>query len=278
MVPHDHGSEQPPASLVDRVPGQAIIEHLLVLQEGAPSQSWWGRLIGSSPLTDEAQSWFKGAVGEIAVGKILTQLGPEWRVLHAIPVGKASADIDHVLIGPGGVFTLNTKNHSGQPVWVAGRTLMVAGQKQHHIYHAHSEAARAGKLLTTAVGEPVPVTAVLVIVSPKSLTVKQKPAGVTVLTDRQLLRWLRRRRPVLTSEMITRITAAAELPGTWHNNPQPPLEPAVLQRRFTALRTTVRAARRRRQLWRAGLLLGAIIALLAYGSRLIDVVLNAALF
>lgn len=140
-------------------------------------------------------------------------------MVHAIPVGKASADIDHVLIGPGGVFTLNTKNHSGQSVWVAGRTLMVAGQKQHHISRAHFEAVRAGKLLTAAVGELVSVIAVLVIVSPKSLTVKQKPAGVTVLTDRQLVRWLRRRRPVFPSEMVIRITAVAELPGTWHENP-----------------------------------------------------------
>lgn len=99
-----------------------------------------------------------------------------------------------------------------------------------------------------------------------------------MLTDRQLVRWLRRRRPVLTSDMITRITSAAELPGTWHDYPQPPLDPAVLLRRFTALRTSVYTARRRRELWRAGLQLGAIIALLVYGPRLIEVVLRAALF
>ncbi|GGG71442.1 hypothetical protein GCM10011374_40150 [Kocuria dechangensis] len=268
----------PVTDLRHRIPGQAVIEQVLALQEETAPRSWWQRLLGASPLSDEARPWFKGAIGEIAVGRLLTQLGPTWTVLHAVPVGTHGTDIDHVLIGSGGVFTLNTKNHSGQPVWVAGRTLMVAGQKQHHIPRAHSEAARASKLLTTAVGEPVPVRAVLVLVSPKSLTVKQQPTGVTVLTDRQLVRWLRRRRPILTPDMITRITSVAERPGTWHNNPQPPLDPAVLQRCFTALQRSVRTARRRRQLWRAGLQLGAIIAVLAYGPRLIDVVLSAALF
>ena len=49
-------------------------------------------------------------------------------MLDAVPVGTGSTDIDHVLVGPGGVFTINTKHHLGQPVWVARRTLMVAGE------------------------------------------------------------------------------------------------------------------------------------------------------
>ena len=35
------------------------------------------------------------------------------------------------------------------------------------------------------------------------------PAGVEVVTNRQLLRWLRRRRPVLTDQEVARISAAA---------------------------------------------------------------------
>jgi hypothetical protein len=34
---------------------------------------------------------------------------PEWTVLHSVPVGTGSTDIDHIAIGPAGVFTLNTK-------------------------------------------------------------------------------------------------------------------------------------------------------------------------
>lgn len=93
-------------------------------------------------------------------------------VLHAVPVGAGSSDIDHVLIGPAGVFTVNTKNHSGQSVWVAGQTMMVAGKKQRHLYNASHEAERAAKLLTRAVNQAVDVCGVVVVVAPKRLTIR----------------------------------------------------------------------------------------------------------
>ena len=39
----------------------------------------------------------------------ITQVGRKWHVIHSVPSEKG-ADIDHVVIGPAGVFTLNTKN------------------------------------------------------------------------------------------------------------------------------------------------------------------------
>ncbi|MEQ4567181.1 nuclease-related domain-containing protein [Paenarthrobacter sp. CAP02] len=94
-----------------------------------------------------SRSWYKGALGEIAIGHLLTALGPDWTVLHAVPVGAKTADIYHVLIGPSGVFTINTKNHSGQSVWVAGHVMMVAGRKQRHLQNARYEATRTAGLL-----------------------------------------------------------------------------------------------------------------------------------
>lgn len=167
-------------------------------------------------MSEETWPWYRGALGEIAVGGILAGLGPDWLVLHAVPVGTGSTDIDHVLVGPAGVFTINTKNHSGQPVWVAGRTLMVAGKKTRHLYNAAHEAARASKLLSAAAGDAVDVTAVVVIVAPKTLTIKAAPEQVKVLTERQLVRWLKRRPSVLDPDKISRIAAAAVVPGTWH--------------------------------------------------------------
>lgn len=83
-------------------------------------------MLGSSLLSDGARPWFKGTVEEIAVRKLLDQLVPPWTVQHAIPVGSHGTDIDHVPIGPGGMFTLNAKNHSGQLFSAIGRMLMIA--------------------------------------------------------------------------------------------------------------------------------------------------------
>jgi hypothetical protein len=170
-------------------------------------------------------------------------------VLHAVPVGKGLSDIDHVLIGPSGVFTLNTKRHAGQAVWTAKNTFMVAGQRQRHIPNAVYEAKRASQLLSAAVGHPIHVNAMVVVVGAKSLTVREKHAEVAVVTPRQLLRSLNRRRPVLTTEQVSILSAAAARPGTWHKNPQPQTHPSALEAAFQEVRRTVDQARRRRVGW-----------------------------
>jgi hypothetical protein len=250
-----------PLGLGERIAGQAVIEKLLADREGVPPRSFLGRVFGADPLRPDNYPWYKGAVGEIAVGRLLERLGPEWAVLHAVPVGAGTSDIDHVLIGPAGVFTLNTKNHAGQPVWVAGRSLMVAGKKQRHLYNASHEAARAAKLLTRSLNEPVEVTGVVVVVNPKSMTVRAKPSGAAVVTDRQLLRWLSGRPTVLTPPQVAVITAAAVRPGTWHRDPPAIVDPESLHFEFARLRTLVDSARRRRAGWLLALLIGAPLAL-----------------
>jgi hypothetical protein len=263
--PADAGVPGRGLCLADRTAGQAVIAETLRIQDEQPSRSWWARLVGADPLSDRSRSWFRGAEGEIEVGQILGRLGPEWTVLHAVPVGAGASDIDHVVIGPAGVFTLNTKNHAGRAVWLADRAILVDGHRQHYLSHSRHEAARAAKRLGAAVGEPVPVTPVLVLIGPKSLTVKQRPVDVTVVTDREVLRWLQRRRAVLAPAQVDRITAAALLPGTWHDRPAPAEDPEVLRERFEQLRAAVRGARARRALWKLTGTAAVLAALLGAG-------------
>jgi hypothetical protein len=54
----------------------------------------------------------RGASAEEHVGGLLDQLsGRDWRVLHDASLGHGN--VDHILIGPGGVFTVETKSHPG---------------------------------------------------------------------------------------------------------------------------------------------------------------------
>jgi hypothetical protein len=254
-----------PDLLTERIPAQAVIEELLAARRKDAPRSTLGRIFGVSPLSPESLPWYKGALGEIAVGRILERLGPDWLVLHAVPVGIAKSDIDHVVIGPAGVFTLNTKNHSGQPVWVAGRTLMVAGRRTGHVHNAEYEAARAAKLLSEAAGAAVEVTGVVVIVEPKSLTIKARPDRVAVVTERQLLGWLNRSRPGLGPEEVARISAVAVQAGTWHRNPRRPRNADEVLQNFMTLRRLVNQARRRRAAWLLGVPAVGLLALAGGG-------------
>jgi hypothetical protein len=241
-----------PRPLTERFAAQSVIEEVLALQDLVTPRSLLQRIFGASPLGDATRPWYKGALGEIAVGRILAGLGPEWLVLHAVPVGSGWSDIDHVLVGPAGVFTLNTKNHTGQSVWVAGQTLMVSGTKQRHLYNSAHEAARAAKLLGTATGLAVHVTGVLVIVGPRRLTIREKPRHVMVLTERQLLASMRRRKAVLNAAQIQNIASAAVTARTWHTKPAAPGNTEELMRKFAGLRKLVAQARRRRVAWLLG--------------------------
>lgn len=61
------------------------------------------------PLVDRHD---RGASGEELVGGVLEELpGPHWRVLHDVVLGRGN--VDHVVIGPPGVFAVETKSHPG---------------------------------------------------------------------------------------------------------------------------------------------------------------------
>jgi hypothetical protein len=141
------------------------------------------------------RGWRLGAAGEIRVGvqlSTLTRRDPRWRTLHSVPVGTRGSDIDHVVIGPGGVFTINTKHHPGAKIWVGGDTVLVNGVRQAYVRNSRYEAERAGRLLSAACGFDVVVTPLIVCVNAERLTIKAPPNGVHILTRRGLRRWLRR--------------------------------------------------------------------------------------
>jgi hypothetical protein len=272
-VPHQPAG----TSLRARVPGQSVIGELLARQHERRPRSLAARAFGRSPLSASSRPWYWGALGEIAVGRRLSHLGKEWTVLHAVPVGERDADIDHVVIGPGGVFTINTKNHSGQRVWVAGRTFMVAGQKQDHIRNSEHEARRAARLLSAALGHPVDVRPVLAVVQPRTLTMRSAPERVVVLTDGLLSRWLKKRPPVLTSADVARLSEAATRAGLWRAGAAEVADVAALQGGFRRLHREVRVARRVRQTWGLGVAGASGYVALAHGPGLLSGLLTSAL-
>ena len=129
----------------------------------------------------------RGATGEEQVGGLLDELsGGEWRVIHDASLGRGN--VDHILIGPAGVFTVETKSHPG-PVRVGrvhGATLRQA--------HAQREAIED---ITGVSVEPLIVFSRAWVDRP---LVRRK--GVRVVPARMLLGYLAKRRPKLSKEEI----------------------------------------------------------------------------
>lgn len=242
-----------PLTLRARKPGYAVMQECLAIQATAPTRSRWQHFWGRDPLHEDARSWFTGALGERDVARALDALGPEYTVLHAVPVGRRSTDIDHVVVGPTGVFSINTKNHSGQDVWVGGRTLTVNGQRTQHVHRSLTEGEQATTLLSAAAGGPIPVQPVLVVAAARLRFGDKRPAVVTLRPD-QVGDWITGQSRVHSDEAVRYLGMLAEERGTWH------VDAIVLNdtlrhvQRFERLERDVEeAAQRRRLLARARL-------------------------
>jgi hypothetical protein len=249
-------------TLSARGAGYAAIQQCLELQSEVAPLTAVEKFFGMSPLAQNARSWYLGALGEIVVAEKLERLGDGWRVINAVPVGAAGSDIDHVVVGPAGVFTINTKAHANKKVWAAGQALRINGFTQHYIRNSQHEAARASKLLTTAVGRPVVVTPLIVMVGISELNYGVRRPEVDVVTSRGIVRNLRRRRRILSPDEVTEIADVASRRGTWHRDAVVLDDTQRLVQRFERLRRDVDAAARRRSAWLFGSRLALAAAIL----------------
>ena len=239
-------SDQP---ALDNLPGQSAIVELLRVQDAVPGRSGLARLFGLSPLSAESRTWYEAAVSEIEVGDALAQLDDDWVVLHALPVGAGTTDIDHVVIGPGGVFIINTKNHPGQTVWASQRAFLVSGIRYPYIRNMEYEMGRVERLLGSASGIAVEAIGILAVVAARSITVRDKHRDVTVLPASTIVQWLVERPVVLSAEQVSAIGDAAERATTWHQDGEPIGDKDELRERFQALRAEVRGAWRLQFAW-----------------------------
>jgi hypothetical protein len=192
-------------------PGQLARREALTRREQAPVKTFVARVLR---VHTEERAWRVGADGEEEVARRLRKLKDGWRVVHAVPVGARGADIDHVVIGPGGIFTLNTKNHRGKRVWISERTFLVNGQRTDYLRNSRYEATRAARLLSTAVGFEVAVEPVIVVLAAE-LTIKAAPDGVHVVAHTKAARWLNHLPTRLPPNVVAQIFDVARRDTTW---------------------------------------------------------------
>lgn len=265
-------AEESAASIDANLAGHVAIVELLRAQQLVEPRSRMARIFGLSPLSTETHALYRGVVGEIEVGEALDRLGPEWGVLHALPVDVDSADIDHLVIGPAGVFIVMTKNHSGLNVWASQRTFMVAGIRYPHIRNMESEMGRAERILSKASGQPVEVAGILAIVAPKSLVVRERHRDVAVLAANTVVPWLLRHKRALSPDEVTRITAAAGLASTWFQGNEQSGPPLSVREDFEELRTEVRNAWRTQLGWAIGI---SILGVGSFAAITYSILMNA---
>ncbi|HEX4401551.1 MAG TPA: nuclease-related domain-containing protein [Galbitalea sp.] len=237
------------SSLRGRVPGQVAMSDVVAAQLDVPARSLLGRIFGRSPLTPETRPIFRAALGELLVGDMLDNLGPRWDVLHVVPLDSCERDIDHLVIGPPGVFTITTENFPGQELKVNGEIVSVGNRQFDHIRIARRLGEGAAERLSAAVGHPVEVTPLIVAVTPTKLVLRDQPIGVSVVTSRGLLHHLEKLDVTLSGADIASISDIADRHSTWEMSPDSAQDPQRLGVSFAALREEVQDAAETRLFW-----------------------------
>jgi Nuclease-related domain len=84
----------------------------LILSALAVVVAGWGLRFKPSP---NALAWRRGAAGERRTARLLGSLERQgWVVLHDLAVPGSRANLDHLVIGPGGVFVVDSKQYRGR--------------------------------------------------------------------------------------------------------------------------------------------------------------------
>jgi hypothetical protein len=155
----------------------------------------------------------KGIEGETVIAERLQELRADgYEILHDLPLDdtlEAGPNIDHVAIGPGGIFIIETKYRSkarGEQIHFDGRTLTIgSADATKAVDQTLGNARRIAEILHETTGRTVQTQPILVF--PGRWYIRDtRPKGrknpIWVLNDKQLTKWIRNERPTLSPEDI----------------------------------------------------------------------------
>jgi Nuclease-related domain len=168
-----------------------------------------GWLLRFRPSAD-ILAWRRGAAGERRTARLLASLERRgWAVLHDLAIPGTQANIDHLVIGPGGVIVVDSKRYRGRlrldrygMVW-HGRRLLVSALRR--VLWA---ADQADEVLGVAEVQVAAVVAVHGASVPWGLL---QADGVTIVPARRLPGLLQALPPTLGPERVAWLADRARL-------------------------------------------------------------------
>jgi hypothetical protein len=152
-----------------------------------------------------------------------------YHTLHARPIPDSPEVIDHLVVGPTGVYAIDSEKwHKELPIRTRNGKQLWHGpeSKKPRLDHARWEAQQASQRLSAALGREIPVRAAMAVYGPKVPWDIATIRDVDVFSGPRLSKYLKRRArtkelPRLTDDDISKIydAAGAVLPGIGPTRP-----------------------------------------------------------
>jgi hypothetical protein len=164
------------------------------------------------------REWRRAADGERATGKLLAKVQRDgYLVLHDRRSARGEVDVEHLVVGPGGLFVLDSKNWAAvsEPVRAHGGRFWIGRVEQADLLarvreEAEKVAHEIGDLVDQGVVRGQLTAAPVVVVH--GVRVVGAPrvfSGVAVVEAGQLLRYLSRAEPVWGPEQVQHVATVA---------------------------------------------------------------------
>lgn len=244
----DDAAAAVPADLAPHTTPGAI-RRFLQAQSSLPCRGHFARVVGRSPLSVESRSWFWAAAGEFEVCRSLAGLHSPHLVLHSVSASFDGPPLDHVVIGPSGVYAVHSLYAAGEEVVVSALGLRVAGHPLSELRRARHSVGAVERCLAEEVVGDVRVTGVLAVIDAEAVTMTERPLDVAIVDAGSLARWIQRQPRTLSDDRLAQLVEAASRSATWAAAPTQGCVDPEDAATFTRARAEVLAARLTRQLW-----------------------------
>jgi hypothetical protein len=190
----------------------SLVAALAVDKVASPLAGWAGLvaagLVGwrlRFRVSQDARNWRRGARGERRTARQLDRLARHgWVAFHDLAVPGSRANVDHLIIGPAGVFLVDSKNWRGRLVFAPDGTLW------HGSYPLTATLATIGfeaQAIAGALAVPGLAVEPLLVVHGSTIPWgEQYLGGIAILPARRLVATLLALPPLLTDRQVAQLT------------------------------------------------------------------------
>jgi hypothetical protein len=154
-------------------------------------------------------AWQTGAQGELRTGRLLEPLEAEgFRILHDRQIPGSRANIDHIVIGPPGIYVVETKSLGGS-LQIRDNEVFVSGRRRTKMI---DEVKREALAVQTALAKELAargwmVTPVICVHRADLPWLRSEVAGVRIVSGKDLVKRLREADHLLAPADVERLAA-----------------------------------------------------------------------
>ncbi len=139
----------------------------------------------------------------------LTNLDPRWGFMQSARQNGGITELDHWVIGPGGVYLLDAKHLPGSRLYVAGDQFLVDGYEQPFVPQMRTQAQLSSARLSVSTHWDIDITGIIVPFHGRKLTIDHQSDDVAVLDEIDVAEWLLNRPEQFTKQQILSAFSAA---------------------------------------------------------------------